>query len=202
MDSACPARVPEDGFADVPPENAHERAVDCLVWWGVARGRTSTQYAPRDTVTRAQMATFIAQLVLRSGGQLPPAGADVFPDDDGSPHEDAVNRLFRAGIVTGRPDGTYAPELPVTRDAMAKFLVLSLEHRTGARLPSSADRFADDNGNTHEHNINRAAAAGLTGGTTSSTYGPALPVRRDQMASFLARSLALLVDSGAAAPRP
>lgn len=61
-------------------------------------------------------------------------------------------------------------------------------------------------GNPHEHNINRAAEAGLTGGRPDGTYKPQAAVTRAQMASFVARVLDLLVDDGhtdlPAAPSP
>jgi hypothetical protein len=38
-DDSCPARVPEDGFTDLPEGAAHEAAVDCVVWWRIAQGR-------------------------------------------------------------------------------------------------------------------------------------------------------------------
>jgi hypothetical protein len=27
--------------------NTHERAIDCMVWWEIAKGRSSTDYDPR-----------------------------------------------------------------------------------------------------------------------------------------------------------
>ncbi len=165
IDDACPPEAPEDGFQDLPQDNSHERAVDCIVWWGVASGRSSTSYAPSVSVTREQMATFVARAIVRAGGDLPLATRDHFTDDNGSRHEDSINRLAEAGIVTGRGAGVYAPDLPVLRDAMATFLVRAVQHRTGRALPDSTDHFLDDNGNTHEPNIDRAAGAGVTGGT-------------------------------------
>jgi hypothetical protein len=203
VDDACPdGRVPEDGFTDVAPGTAHEASVDCVVWWGVARGRTPSTYAPGESVTRAQMATFLANLLDRSGDRLPAAGRDWFSDDDGSVHEASINRLAEAGVVRGRADGGYGPALPVTRDAMATFLVRATERRTGQPLTASRDWFADDDGNTHEPAIDRAATAGLTGGTASGGYAPGVPVKREQMASFLARVLDLLVEQRHAAPPP
>jgi hypothetical protein len=53
-----------------------------------------------------------------------------------------------------------------------------------------ADRFVDDISNVHEGNINFVAAYGLTqggpAGRPTNEYGPALPVTRGQMATFVA----------------
>jgi hypothetical protein len=198
--SACPTgRVPDDGLTDVPSTNVHGPAIECMVWWEIARGVTASQYAPSGTVTRAQMASFIARMIDSTGRALPP-GSDAFPDDNGSPHEANINRLAKADIVTGRADGTYGPDLPVTRAQMATFLVRAYAYIANAALTAAVgpDAFPDVSGNPHESNINDAAQAGFLAGRADGTYGPDLSVQRDQMASFLARVLGRLVDDGAA----
>lgn len=198
-DGACPAgAVPEDGFVDVPADNVHEPAVDCLVWWGVARGVTATAYAPSQSVTRAQMATFLARTITSAGGVLPASQRDWFADDDGSPHEDSVNRLAEAGIVLGVGGGGYAPRSPVHRDQMATFLVRVHHHLGGEPLSADRDYFVDDDASPHEDNIDLAAARGLTAGLTDRTFGPELAVNRDHMASFVVRFLDGLVREGRA----
>ena len=204
--NACPpGSVPEDEFTDVPSTNVHEAPVDCVVWWGVALGQTGSTYGPDAEVERGQMASFLARLILETGGELPSGDAapDAFTDDNGLTHEVTTNQLAAAGVVSGKGGGSFDPTGNVSRAQMATFLVNAIEHRTGAALPAGPDDFTDDNGDTHEANINKAAAAGLTGGTASGGYAPSLPVPRDQMASFLARSLDLLVtDAGAVTPTP
>ena len=52
---------------------------------------------------------------------------DRFGDDDGSVHQDAINRLAAAGITVGCGDDVFCPSQPVTRAQMATFLVRALE---------------------------------------------------------------------------
>ena len=199
---ACPpGRVPGSGFGDVPPGNVHGAAIDCIRWWGVTSGTATGGYQPAGTVNRGQMATFIASVIERSGGGLPGNPPDAFDDDDGTPHEASINRVAAAGIVSGGTDGRYRPGDPVNRAQMATFLVKAHDHRTGSALaPLPVDYFLDDSGSPHEGNINRAATHGLTGGSANGAYRPVAPVARDQMASFLARLLDLLVAEGVTAP--
>jgi hypothetical protein len=57
-------------------------------------------------------------------------------------------------------------------------------------LPTTAtDFFSDDTGSTHETDINRVAAAGITTGCGPSAYCPSGIVTRGQMAAFLHRAL-------------
>ena len=173
--------------------STHAGAVDCLLWWAVTQGRSSGVYDPGSGVTRGQMASFLVRLLQRTGAQVPDSPADRFPDDDGSTHEANINRLAALEITGGYGDGKYRPDQQVPRDQMASFLVRVAEKQLETALPAGADAFGDDSTSTHQSNINKAAAAGLTGGTAGGGYDPAGTVRRDQMASFLTRLLDLVV---------
>jgi hypothetical protein len=203
IDDSCPgARVPGSDFWDVAG-NPHESSIDCVAWWQVAAGNSLVTYGPGGTVTRAQMATFIARLVNQSGGEFPDQPRDHFSDDDGSPHERSINQLAEVGVVGGVGGvggGRYAPAAAVSRAQMATFLVRACDHRSGGELAASRDYFGDDDGTPHEDNINKAAEAGFTGGTAAGSYSPGLRVNRAQMASFLARVLDLVVEEAGATP--
>jgi hypothetical protein len=195
---ACPQdRVPRDSRQD-DDGNVHEFAIDCMVWYEIAKGTTLENYEPAVPVSRAQMASFIARLIEQSGGELPAEAEDAFSDDDGqAPHEENINKLAAAGIVAGKGDGTYDPQGTVTRAQMAKFIVEAYEFRSEEDIVVPGDYFSDDDGNVHEDDINKSAAAGFTNGRGGG-YEPSGVVRRDQMASFLARTLDLLVEEGTA----
>lgn len=202
IDPAC--TIPggfEDGFTDVSGENVHEAAIDCIVYWQISDGVRPGAYDPGSGVTRGQMASFIARFIERTGGDIPADPDDAFPDDDGHTHEQSINDLAAAGVVTGRSDGTFGPDLTVRRSQMATFIMRALEHVFGGEVAHEVpvtDFFDDDDGDTHEGNINEAAATGVTAGTGGSSFSPHQPVRRDQMGSFIARALAVLVDAEAA----
>jgi hypothetical protein len=77
-----------------------------------------------------------------------------------------------------RPDGLLADPRTRTQGRHA-------QHR--------GNFFVDDHASTHEASINKGASAGLIGGTGTLTFQPGGTVTRGQMASFVARSLDLLV---------
>ncbi len=201
LDDSCPPdRIAEDGFTDVPTDNPHENAIDCVAHWQVTSGTGRGTYSPLGSVNREQMAAFIARLIERSGGTLPEPSRDYFTDDNGRPHELNINRLAEAGIVSGKGGAFYDWGGIVTRGAMAAFLTRAYDHRARqggqAVLADGPDYFDDDNGHTQERTINKAAAAGFAGGLGDRVYAPDNGVRRDQMASFLARDLDLVVENG------
>lgn len=178
-------------FGDVAGTNVHSPAIACLQELGIAQGDDG-EFSPAKDVTRAQMASFIARVIEEAGGTLPSGPPDAFDDDDGTFHEPRINQLAAADVIDGFPDGTFRPNAKVTRGQMAKFIASAYAYITGEELPTpSQDFFDDDDGSTHELDINRIAAAEIVRGFTDGTYRPNVNVRRDQMASFL---LNLLIE--------
>lgn len=156
--------------------------IDDITWileHGITNGCGDGRFCPTESVTRAQMASFVARAL-----NLPATSSDYFSDDGGSLHQPDINRLAAAGITNGCGGGRYCPNDSVTRAEMASFIARALN------LPAaSTDYFSDDNGSTHEANINRLAAAGVTNGCAGGRYCPLQAVTREQMAAFLHRAL-------------
>ena len=48
-------------FDDVPADSVHAAGIGCMAALGITRGTASGTFSPSDTVTRAQMATFLAR---------------------------------------------------------------------------------------------------------------------------------------------
>jgi uncharacterized protein YkwD len=189
--SACPSgAVPPSGFVDVPAGAAD---IDCLVWWGVTAGATATTYEPAAAVTRGQMASFLARTARRAGGTVPDVGHTVFWDTTGTVHHDAATQLSVMGIVSGTGNGELRPHDPVRRDQMASFLVRLAETLLGEPLPSQPTGFPDVEGNLHLPAIEKLVATGITAGKADGRYDPSGSVTRSQMASFLLRTVDVLV---------
>jgi len=147
---------------------------------GISNGCGGGLFCPSGTVSREQMASFLARAL-----KLPPPTRDHFSDDAGSIHEADINRVADAEITLGcTDDGRYCPKAPVTRAQMAAFLDRAL------RLPdATGDWFRDDDGTLHEASINRVAAAGVTRGCAAGQFCPTASTTREQMAAFLHRAL-------------
>jgi hypothetical protein len=110
----------------------------------------------------------------------------VFDDLWGSSFVASIQWIYDEGITAGCASDAYCPRSPVTRGQMASFLARALE------LPATeTDYFDDDDGLTHEADINRLAASGITGGCGEGRFCRTEPVSRAQMAAFLVRALDL-----------
>lgn len=168
--------------------NIHEANIEYIAAAGVTKGcnpPANTNYCPSGTVTRGQMAAFLVRALT-----LPPTSVDFFTDDSSSIFQADINRLAASGITLGcnPPANTnFCPDGKVTRGQMAAFL------KRGFNLPgTSTDFFTDDSSSIFEGDINRLAASGITLGCNppaNTNFCPNQTVKRDQMASFLARAL-------------
>ena len=165
-------------FTDIAA-TTFEQDIDWLFAKGITVGCTPTTYCPDRAVSRGEMASFLVRMFQLTAGW----DIDAFTDDDGTTHEQDINRLAASGITVGCTETTFCPNAPVRRDEMASFLVRAIPLTAGA----GDDYFRDDNGTTHEADIDRTAAAGITTGCGTWRYCPASSVTRGQMAGFLHR---------------
>lgn len=175
--AAVPDPYPGTPFTDIG-SSSFANDIAWLYDAGITTGCEDSLYCPNGTVTRGQMASFLARAL-----ELPPSDTDHFEDDDASSHEADIDRVAAAGITSGCGPDAFCPEAKVTRAEMASFLTRALALPT-----TSTDHFTDDDGTTHEKNIDRLATAELTSGCAATKYCPKDPVTRGQMAAFLHRA--------------
>jgi len=177
------ALAPGGTFTD-DDGNFHEGAIEAIAAEGITKGCNPPfvdRYCPAGDVDRGAMAAF-----LRRALDLPDSGTDFFTDDNNSPFEDDINAIAEAGITTGCQTGEFCPQRTLRRDEMAAFLRRALD------LPDSGtDFFTDDDGLALEGDINAIAQAGITTGCQTAEFCPHRTLRRDEMASFLARAFDL-----------
>ena len=104
-------------FVDV--SGVHTANINALAETGITLGCTpdGRSFCPNTTVTRGQMASFMA----RAFG-LDPSAANAFTDDNGSVHEANIDAIALAGITLGCDPGLFCPLDMVTRGQLAAFL--------------------------------------------------------------------------------
>lgn len=100
----------------------HAGAIAALVQSGIAGGYPDGTYRPAGTVTRGQMATFLA-----NAAGLEPITEGGLSDVTGA-HAGAINAIVAAGLANGHTDGTFRPGDPVNRAQMATFVVNLIDH--------------------------------------------------------------------------
>jgi spore germination protein YaaH len=95
----------------------HQDNINRIADADITHGCAPKRFCPDGSVTRGQMASFLARAL-----DLPATTRDWFDDDDGSLHEGAINRLAEAGITAGCEASSFCPNTRVTREQMAAFL--------------------------------------------------------------------------------
>jgi len=123
-DSLVPTGPPTATFSDVLTGHWAFRYVEYAVDNGVVAGYSDGTYRPTETVTRDQMAVFVARAMV-GGDEYVPTGpvSATFPDvpTDHWAYKH-VEYIAAEGVTRGYPDGTYRPEVAVTRDQMAVYV--------------------------------------------------------------------------------
>jgi hypothetical protein len=174
-------------FTDVSSRYVFYNDIEWLADKGITQGCNSSgsRFCPDRAVTRGEMAAFL----VRALG-LPGAKRDWFRDDNGTPFEDAINRVADAGISKGcnpPANDRFCPDSKVSRGQMAAFLVRA----RGYSNNGGGNLFVDDNGLVYENDIDRLGTAGVTKGCnppTNNRFCPNDSVTRGQMAAFLRRA--------------
>lgn len=181
------AGADEAGFVDIGG-NPHEENIRFIVNRGLTVGcdLEGPRYCPDDPVTRAQMATFLSR-ALRLDTSAPHMG--VFPDvADGTWYAPHVEGLGVYGLSDTQVSDSYRPDDLMLRSEMAVFL-----QKTFRLSPSVGEAsFGDVPSDTaYAREVEAVLEAGITRGCSADPllYCPDDTVKRDTMASFLARAI-------------
>ena len=185
---SCPTDPRSFPFGDVPETATHRTAIACLAEEGILLGVARHAYGPGRAVTRAQMATFLARMLLAAGDELPTGTSRDFRDLGGSPHARNIEALTAIGIVRGTSPGIFSPHASVTRAQMATFISQLLDE-LGIDLTGTGPAFVDVSPrSTHADAIAELAGEQIVVGRTRERFDPSGDVTREQMASFLLRA--------------
>jgi hypothetical protein len=114
-------------FGDVSASYWAAQWIEQLAADGITGGCGSGNYCPEKFVTRAQMAVFLLRTKY-GNGYTPPPATGVFADVPTNYWSAAwIEQLAAEGITGGCGNGTYCPNMVVTRAQMAVFLVTTFD---------------------------------------------------------------------------
>ncbi len=193
-------RLPPEGmtgiasFSDVPATFWAWKQIEAAVAHGVVQGYPEGTYLPIVSVTRDQMAVFIARALAGGDGSVPAGPATASFAD--------VPTSFWAykyieycvdpdqGVVQGFEDGSYQPNQAVNRGQMAAFIARAQAGGDG-NVPAGpvAASFPDVPTDFWAYRyVEYIADAGVTQGYPDGNYHPETIVTRDQMAVYISRA--------------
>ncbi len=158
---------------------------------------TTTQLAPPPvTTTTTMVSPTTTTTVPETTTTTRPAPPVTFTDvDPGSPYAGDIATLSQRGVITGFGDGSFGPDMQVTRQQFAKMIVLALGYHVS---PVAACGFKDVDAQLDPSDpsypsayIAVCAAAGITVGKTADTFGPYDKITRAQLITMVARAAGL-----------
>lgn len=159
-----------------------------MVALGVVRGYEDKTFRPENQVSRLEFAVMVARLLKLAPVNEPLA----FTDSDQIPAwaQAQVAAAVKAGIITGRTDGSFDPDSKVTRAEVAIMLTRALKYAGKDNAPGEA-AFADSDTIPAwaQDQVRTAAGYGLVTGYPDGTFRPGHTATRAEAVTMLSRLL-------------
>jgi len=119
-------------YTDVPSGYWAKSAIDEATAMGLMGGYSDGSFKPEQPVSRAEMAKIAVKLLSSNAAE---AGRS-FTDIAGHWAQADVEKAGAAGIVSGYADGTFRPDIPLTRAEAVKILVILLGREPVTDMPA------------------------------------------------------------------
>lgn len=180
-------------FQDVPPDAWYAGAVERVYAAGLMKGTGNGAFSPGGTVTRGQIAAILHRMAGEPGGR----GASFSDIPDTAYYAQAVAWAARRGVVEGYPDGTFRPDLPISRQQLAAILWRYAKTEgadSGNRASLRGWPDAGEVGGYAREAMSWALAEGVLQGTKDGTLQPQGRAARGQAAVLLERFQTLLEE--------
>ena len=176
--------TPPTQFADVADGAYYVDAVKWAVANGVTNGKTETTFAPADTCTRGQVATFLWRA---NGSPEPQTTVNPFTDvNENSAFYKAILWAYENGITAGTSDTTFSPDRSCTRAHVVTFLWRAKGEPAASGASTLAVSFPQG---YYTNAVAWADSAGLLAGT-GEAFDPSALCPRADIVTYLYRDLA------------
>ena len=187
-------------MADLNRKAWYMKAVTFCYENALMSGTSKYSFSPSGTLTRAMLVTVIGKVCILSGGEIPAAGEQVFPDvKPGKYYFKYVSWAKSLGIAAGDENGNFIPNGAVTREQLALMLMRAadaLGMQTAEGDAALLDAFADRESCSGwaVKGISWACANGILAGSNGNIK-PRDPATRAEAAQMIYR-FAGLIPSG------
>ena len=150
---------------------------------------------PRNTITRAQVATIFFRLLCDDFRTEMWSQENTFSDVNINDwHNNAISTLANVGLLQGRPDGTFNPNAPITR---GEFVALASRFVDSEGIDTSDVEFEDIVGHWAEEYIGVLATLGWMRGDGDGAFRPNDHMTRAEVAAGVNRMLNRLLENEA-----
>ena len=153
---------------------------------GFMSGVNGTEFNPNGTLTRAEMAQIIENLLAQSGETVAFAPKKFNDVESGRWFKKAVNLISSHNIMKGNPDGNFYPQKPVSIEEL-----IVIAARLGGHTPQTGNVFGISK---HYWSVPYIQTAYVKGWIGMDKFDPSAAITRGQAVQILNRSLNYGVD--------
>lgn len=153
---------------------------------GFMTGVNGTEFNPNGTLTRAEMAQIIENLLAQSGETVAFAPKKFNDVESGRWFKKAVNLISSHNIMKGNPDGNFYPQKPVSIEEL-----IVIAARLGGHTPQTGNVFGISK---HYWSVPYIQTAYVKGWIGMDKFDPSAAITRGQAVQILNRSLNYGVD--------
>lgn len=180
------AAAANDLFKDLSSVPWAREAINALAAVGVINGKSDTEFAPGDTVTRAEFAKMLmGAFGLASDSYATSSFRDVSTD---AWYFQFVEAAYNLGIINGIADGVFAPDALITRQDMAVMVQRAAE-AAGKSIEAVGDaiNFADSSkiADYAKTAVDMLTRGGIINGVSDTEFAPLENATRAQAAKIL-----------------
>lgn len=160
-------KVEQKAFLDIIGKDCEE-AVKTLNGLGIINGYPDNTFKPNNLVTRAEFSTIATKLLEL---EVDYNAASLFTDIDNHWGKPYINTIYKNGLVSGYPDGSFRPQNNVTYAEAITILLNSLGYRADVNKSDVVWPY---------NYLNKASEIGLINGMNLESY--MVPANRGDIA--------------------
>lgn len=153
--------------------------IDQLGEMGAISGKSPGVFEPNSYITRAEATKVV---ICSQGYEVDEELENAFPDTQGNWAANIIANAKAKGIINGYPDGTFKPNMPITR-AEALVMLLNANKVTLTTHPKAPFNDVVQN-SWYGEAVNYAYAQGIIDGYGDGTFGPGKNITRAEMAKI------------------
>ena len=124
LDISPKITITSNSYSDVKPNAWYKQGVDWAVTNNIAKGKDETHFGANDNVTRAELATMIANYISYMGIEIQ-VKDELNVGDLGTydlETKEAIKKVIASGIMTGKAEGQFNPDDMITRAEVAEIM--------------------------------------------------------------------------------
>lgn len=185
------AQTAKNPYTDVKSKDYFYTAVTSLTADGIIKGQTATKFGVNANATRGETAQYIANALKLDTKNVKNPGFTDVPKTH--PYYGAIAALSAKGIINGIGNNKFGPNNTLERYQIAKILSLAFDLEVVKSTKTPFKDIQKLNKDLQSY-VNTLVDYEITTGTSATTFAPYKKVLREQLATFIYRTIDATAD--------